>query len=95
MAFIAPELSYGEKPDLLTLPMISFGSMVMAHVPLAQQINDGSRSILHYSVGTSLLHQVGLMLFNPKDRREVIRKTFKIIGPKQPNIPNGLTSTVI
>ena len=73
------ELWYGKKPDLLTLPMIPFGSVVMAHVPVTQQTNDGPRSIIHYSVGTSLLHQGDLNLFNPKAKREVIRKTFKII----------------
>ena len=80
------ELWYGKKPDLLTMPMIPFGSVVMAHVPVAQQTNDGPRSVLHYSVGTSILHQGGLKLFNPQTKREVIRRTFKIIGPTQPSL---------
>ena len=75
------ELWYGRKPDLLKLPMIPFGSVVMAHVPLDQQTTDGPRSILHYAVGTSLGHQGGLRLFNPKTTRDLIRRTYKVLGP--------------
>ena len=75
------ELWHGRKPDLLKLPMIPFGSVVMAHVPLDQQTTDGPRSILHYAVGTSLGHRGGLRLFNPKTKREVIRRTYKVLGP--------------
>ena len=75
------ELWHGRKPDLLKLPMIPFGSVVMAHVPLDQQTTDRPRYILHYAVGTSLGHQGGLRLFNPKSKREVIRRTYMVLGP--------------
>ena len=50
------ELCHGHKPDLLTMPMLPFGSIVMAHVPLKQQDTHGDRAILNYAVGTALRH---------------------------------------
>ena len=76
------ELWTGKHPDALKLPMIPFGSVVMAHVPLDQQTTDGPRSILHYAVGTSLGHQGGLQLFNPVTKRVVVRRTYKVLGPE-------------
>ena len=75
------ELWTGKKPDLLTLPMIPFGSVVMAHVPLTQQAVGSPKSILHYAVGTAMGHQGELRLFNPATKRAVIRRTYKLIGP--------------
>ena len=76
------ELWTGRKPDLVKLPMIPFGSAVMAHVPLAQQVTGGPKSILHYAVGTALGHLGGLRLFNPATKREIIRHTYKVLGPE-------------
>ena len=39
------------------MPMIPFGSVVMAHDPLKQQDTDGDRAILNYVVGTALRHK--------------------------------------
>ena len=72
----------GKHPDVLILPMIPFGSVVMAHVPLDQQTTDGPHSTLHYTVGTSLGHQGGLRLFNPATKRVVVRRTYKVLGPE-------------
>ena len=69
------ELWTGKHPNLVKLPMILFGSFVMAHVPEDQQAVETGRSILHYAVGTSLGHRGELRLFNPKTKREVIRHT--------------------
>ena len=76
------QLWTGKHPDALKLPMIPFGSVVMAHVPLDQQTTDGPRSILHYAVGTSLSHLGGLKLFNPVTKRVVTRRTYKVLGPE-------------
>ena len=54
----------------------------MAHVPLAQQVTGGPKSILHYAVGTALGHLGGLRLFNPTTKREIIRHTYKVLGPE-------------
>ena len=72
----------GEEPDLLTLPMIPFGSVVMAHVPSTQQSIGRSKSIFHNAVGTAMWHNKGgLRLFNPKTKKEIIRQTYKSLGP--------------
>ena len=39
---------------MLTMPMIPFASVVMAHVPLKQQNTHGDRAILNYAVVTAL-----------------------------------------
>ena len=75
-------LWHGHKPDLDTMPMIPFGSVVMAHVPLKQQDTYGDRAILNYAVGVALRHKGakgGSILFSPLTKREVIRRTYKII----------------
>ena len=70
------EIWHGHKPDLLTMPMIPFVSVVMAHVPLTQQETHGDRTILNYAVGTALRNKGakgGLILFNQMTKRDLIR----------------------
>ena len=62
--------------------MIPFGSIVMAHIPLDQQTTNGPKSIKTYAVGTALGHLGGLRLFNPLTKREVIRRTYKVLDPE-------------
>ena len=76
------ELWTGKHPDILKLPMIPFGSVVMAHIPLDQPTTNGPKSIKTYAVGTALGHQGGLRQFNPRTKREVIRRTYKVLGPQ-------------
>ena len=80
------ELWTGKHPDLIKLPMIPFGSVVMAHVPKHLQTTSGPKSIRTYAVGTALGHQGGLRLFNPLTKREVIRRTYKILGPESQSL---------
>jgi len=80
------ELWYGEKPDLNKYPMLPFGSIVMAHIPVSQQTAGSQRSQVTYCVGTSLAHKKGLILYNPQTKREIIRGTFKTLGPIRPTI---------
>ena len=82
------ELWFGEKPDALKLPRLPFGSIVMAHIPVAQQTTASGRATLTYCVGTAVLQNLGgLKLFNPATKRESIRRTFKTIGPvRQPQL---------
>ena len=74
------ELWTGKKPDLLTLSMIVFGSVVMTPVPSKQQAVGSVKSILHYAVGTAVEHQGSLRLFNPKTKRDITRRTYKLLG---------------
>ena len=78
------ELWTGQKPDLDKFPMIPFGSVVMAHVPLKQQEVGSPKAILHYAVGTSMGHRGGMRLWNPKTKREIVRHTYKTIGITPP-----------
>ena len=50
------EMWHGHKPDFLTMSMIPFGSVVMAHVPHKQQDTHGDRSFLNNVDGTALRH---------------------------------------
>ena len=59
----------------------------MAHVPLKQQDTHGDRAILNYAVGIALRHKDakgGSILFNPLTKRDVIWRTYKVIGPTVP-----------
>ena len=69
------ELWACKHPNLINLPMIPFGSVVMAHIPLDRKTVETGRSILHCAVGTSLGHLGGIRLFNPKTKQEVIQTT--------------------
>ena len=64
--------------------MLPFGSIVMAHIPLKLQSAGSQRAEVTYSVGTSLAHKKGLILYNPRTKREIVRGTFKTIGPVRP-----------
>ena len=77
---------HSEKPDLEKYPMLPFGSIVMAHIPLKLQSVGSPRSELTYCVGTSLDHKKGLRLYNPTTKKEIIRGTFKTLGPIRPPI---------
>jgi hypothetical protein len=83
---------YNEKPDLNKYPMLPFGAIVMAHIPLSKQAVGVPRSELTYFVGPSLLHKKGLKLYNPTTKREIIRGTFKTIGPVRPIIERATYS---
>jgi len=78
------ELWHGSKLDLKVTPMLPFGSVVMAHIPLALQRSLGPRSVETFVVGCSLAHVGGLLLYNPTTKRVIIRRSFKTIGPTRP-----------
>jgi hypothetical protein len=74
------ELYHKRKFDLKRHPMLPFGSVVMAHIPLSEQTKVGPRAIKHFAIGTSLLHQEGIKCFNPHTKRIIVRRTFKPLG---------------
>lgn len=67
--------------NLDLIPMVPFGSIVMAHVPVHLQSTLHPKSIRMIAVGSSLIHQGGLLLYNPLTNKVVTRRTFKQIGP--------------
>ena len=79
---------HGRHVNLQDTPMLPFGSIVMAHIPLSQQTNLGGRAFETYSVGCAPAHKEGLSLFNPITKRYVIRRTVKVLGPIHPVLSN-------
>ncbi len=61
--------------------MVQFGSIVMAHVPVHLQSTLHVKSVRMIAVGSSLIHQGGLLLYNPLTNKVVTRRTFKQLGP--------------
>ncbi len=78
----AYERWYGHKYDMLKQPILDFGCIVMAHVPLDHQGVFSPKSIETYYVG---VHEHGrhggLLLYNPKSKHTIVRRSFRILGP--------------
>jgi hypothetical protein len=71
----------GKVVDLKNTPLLPFGSIVMAHIPLNLQTTLGGRSHETYYVGCAQGYKGGVMLYNPLTKRQIVRRTFKVIGP--------------
>ena len=56
-------------------PHLPFGCRVMAHIPSSLQSKLSDNAVLHYYVGSALFHKAGIMLFNPKTKRTIVRRT--------------------
>ena len=78
---------HGEKPDLNRYPVVPFGTVVMAHIPVSLQHTLGPKAEKTYCIGTATDHRGGLKLFNPVTKRCVIRRSFKIIGEEDIQTP--------
>ena len=77
---------YGYKYNMNDNPSIPFGSIVIAYIPLKDQTELGGRSIRTFYVGFAPEHKGGILLFNPKTKRTIVRRSFRIMGPvDQPN----------
>ena len=70
--------------NLRKTPMVPFGTIVMAHVPTKHQTGLGANSFEAIAVGCTPGTKGGLLLYNPKSKRTICRRTFKIIGPILP-----------
>jgi hypothetical protein len=80
-------LWFGKSVDVLSIPMVPFGSIVMGHIPLELQTKSGHRSVLTYCVGSATDYKGGLLLYNPTTHHTIIRRTFKVLGPQLPTPP--------
>ena len=73
---------YGKSYDMLKQPILEFGCIVMAHVPLALQGMLSGRAIETYYVGAHINgRHGGMLLFNPVTQRTIVRRTFRVSGP--------------
>ena len=85
--FVSPDSLWypNHKPDLLRMPMMPFGTPVMAHIPVKQQTALSGRSFLTFYVGKTEGYNQGVKLRNPKTGMVIIRRTYKIIGSERPS----------
>ena len=74
--------------NLDLFPILPFGSIVMAHISVHLQSTVHPKSIGMIAVGSSLIHQGGILLYNPLTNKVVTRRTFKQLGPAD------ITSTI-
>ena len=84
----------GSVLNVKKTPIIPFGSIVMAHVPTKLQTGLGARSFTTIAIGSTPGIKGGILLYNPKTKRTVVRRTFKVIGPDLPppsNAPMHIT----
>ena len=74
---------FGKTFDLKSTPMVPFGTVIMAHLPLELQTTMSGRSFKTYCVGCAPGFKGGLTLYNPLTKRTITRRTFKILGPTE------------
>ena len=67
--------------NLEKMPHVPFGSRVLGHIPLEKQTKLGGRSFPAYAVGLAPNVKGGLLLYNVRSKRVVIRRTFTVLGP--------------
>ncbi len=75
----------GKKFDIITNPLLSFGTVIMAHLPVADQTALSGKAFLSYYVGTAPNYRGGILLYNPASQRTIIRRTYEVIGDKAHN----------
>ena len=72
---------HGYDFDILKYPIIPFGSIMAAHIPLAKQHALSGRSSPGIVVGFSTFHTHSLRIWDPKTKRVTTRGTMKFLGP--------------
>ena len=87
------ETWFGYRYNMHDNPLIPFGSIVKAHIPLNLQTTMSGRSIDTHYVGFAPSYKGGIQVYNPKTKRCIIRRSFKITGPTyQPDLTITLES---
>ena len=75
-------LWYDKTYDMLKQPLLEFGCIVMAHVPLALQGMLSGRAVETYYVGAHINgRHGGMLLYNPLTKKTIVRRTFRVLGP--------------
>jgi len=80
-------LWYGYNYNFSRCPLLPFGCRIMAHIPASMQTKLSDNSTLHYYVGSAPFHKGGIMLFNPKTKQTILRRSFHQINPTDADIP--------
>ena len=73
---------YGREYDMIKQPLLDFGCVVMAHIPLKDQGMLTCRALETYYVGPhDNGRHGGLFLYNPVTKHTIVRRTFRVMGP--------------
>ena len=79
---------YDKPYDMIKQPILDFGCIVMAHIPLKDQGMLTGRATETYYVGPhDNGRHGGLLLYNPKTKHTIVRRTFRVMGPIRQNSP--------
>ena len=81
-------LWYGKHYDFSKSPLLPFGCRIMAHTPVSLQTKLSNNAQLHYYVGSAPFHKAGIMLYNPKTKQTIIRRSFTQLESSDPVIPS-------
>jgi hypothetical protein len=82
------------KPlDLHVTPTVPFGTIVMAHIPVKLQHALGGRALETIAVGSTLGYSGGVLLFNPRTKKQIVRRSFKTFGDSIPETPTYTMTT--
>jgi hypothetical protein len=66
-------LWYNSVHDIQNVPLLPFGQIVHAHIPLSLQTALSGRSQLTYCIGMAPGYKGGILLFNPTTKRCIVR----------------------
>ena len=69
--------------DVNRTPILPYGTLVVAQIPLEKQTIRTGRGFKALVIGRAPEHVGGLLLFNLKTHRTIIRRTFKIVDDSQ------------
>ena len=79
---------YDKPYDMIKQPILDFGCIVMAHIPLKDQGMLTGRAIETYYVGPhDNGRHGGVLLYNPKTKHTIVRRTFRVMGPARQGSP--------
>jgi len=77
-------------PTLWFLQVTCFTFRLPAHTPAALQtkLSSINNAQLYYYVGSGPFHKAGIMLYNPKSKQTIIRRSFTQLESSDPIIPS-------
>ena len=79
---------YDKPYDMKKQPILDFGCIVMAHIPLKDQGMLTGRATETYYVGPhDNGRHGGLLLYNPITKHTIVRRTFRVMGPIRQDSP--------
>jgi hypothetical protein len=68
------------QPDAMHTPFLPWGTIVVGHIPVALQTAQSGRGCQYIYVGRCPDNCSAIQLFNPRTKRIIIRRSFKIVG---------------